>query len=758
MKHVFPAFSIPIGANMFSETRAYPSFIYHVFVATAKPMQVKYTPTSSSKKILHNISYNKNFPENTILLLYFVHNHAQLSVCLQTHYGLFLDIFAKKTSILCLVISSIQAEPVSVLAQHKMLPKSRKLSSSPKKFAKQLVYGTLNFKGVMREHNPISNKKNKPFEHQIKSVKNWIERKKSYRQFILMNHDMGSGKSALLMQLYAAHARDEETKIKMILSVPAITLEQWRNTIAGWLSIKSERVLVTNNSKEITHENIHNKSIVVISHSVIVLLFKKSYTNTNPYSKIHGSWYPKDDLVPPFDQTWDLLCIDEAHKCANTRSALCNAHAQLSQKCKQRILMTGTACLNKPSDIAGIAKAGNAISVEHDLHYQNVKSWRIKQSSTTTVNTDTVVKWRDEFVDRYEMQNEDMQLPLLEHVPVHFDALFNFEEYKEYEAILNEANQLRSYRNLDRTNNELILMQAVVKMSQFLVSPLLARLGAKKFEGSEQNLKDSIKNPSDSLLALYKQIRHLRKAGHIKCIVASASVASITIAAYGMKKSTEYNFGEVFMFTGKQSHQDREMSKTRFLESKKAVMFLSIGAGSTGLHLVPGCECMILWGMSSYTPAIIDQCVSRIYRVGQMAPLTGKITIVHLLSYGSADFAVASLHKDKERLIKLIQGGDSSEFKRKNNSTWKHSERLVDECSPLKMVQIRDEEKHHIYNFFSKHMITAMAMGMHFRIGRLCKFNNIDDDVLRLIISKCSSYKFYTFPLKPDNVRLIYKF
>jgi len=295
-------------------------------------------------------------------------------------------------------------------------------------------------------------------------------------------------------------------------------------------------------------------------------------------------------------------------------------------------------------------------------------------------------------------------------------------------------------------------------MSQFLVSPLLARLGAKFFGDSEENLKKSVENPSDSLLALCKQVRCLREAGHKNCVVASASVASITIAAYIMKKSTAYDYGEIIMFTGKQTHQEREINKNFFLASSKAVMFLSMCAGSTGLHLVPGCECMILWGMSSYTPAIIDQCVSRVYRVGQKAPITGKVTIVHLLSYGSADFAIASLHKDKKRLMKIIQGEDTPELQRYTRSTWKHYERLVNECSPLQMVQIHDDEKHHLYTFSSKNMIAAIAMGLHYRLGRRCKFYDIDDDVLQFIISKCSEYQFYTFPPKPNNVRLVYNY
>ena len=47
---------------------------------------------------------------------------------------------------------------------------------------------------------------------------------------------------------------------------------------------------------------------------------------------------------------------------------------------------------------------------------------------------------------------------------------------------------------------------------------------------------------------------------------------------------------------------------------------------------------------------------------------------------------------------------------------------------------------------------------LHSRLGKSCKFNEIDDDVLQFIIQKCSEYQFYTFPPKPKNVRLVYSY
>jgi len=117
------------------------------------------------------------------------------------------------------------------------------------------------------------------------------------------------------------------------------------------------------------------------------------------------------DLLLPFGGGWDIMGVDEAHVNANVKSKICNAHAMLSQSCALRIMMTGTACVNKPSDMAGIAKAGNAVSQMPNIDYQSVKSWVIPKASRDTVNRENVRLFRDEFVDRHKLDVRKMMLP-----------------------------------------------------------------------------------------------------------------------------------------------------------------------------------------------------------------------------------------------------------------------------------------------------------------------------------------------------------
>ena len=113
------------------------------------------------------------------------------------------------------------------------------------------------------------------------------------------------------------------------------------------------------------------------------------------------------------------------------------------------------------------------------------------------------------------------------------------------------------------------------------------------------------------------------------------------------------------------------------------MLFLSIGAGGVGLHLVPGCEAMLFWGSMPFSPAHRRQALKRIHRIGQTAPITGKVTVRHLIAHGSVDNAIGVMHGDKDALIQLVQEGDDSGFGGHEDSQWRKAGRIVDAALPV---------------------------------------------------------------------------
>jgi hypothetical protein len=169
---------------------------------------------------------------------------------------------------------------------------------------------------------------------------------------------------------------------------------------------------------------------------------------------------------------------------------------------------------------------------------------------------------------------------------------------------------------------------------------------------------------------------------HQRIVVASCYVIPLMLAKRWLDKCFPGEFGETVMFTGEIRPDERERNKQTFLNADKSIMFLNILAGGVGLHLVPGCEAMLFWGGLSFSPAGIDQCIARIQRFGQLAPITGRIEIVYLYPYASRDYGVAKLHTDKRRVMGYVHDKDDSGFDNYMDNVWRKSIKILDDCLP----------------------------------------------------------------------------
>lgn len=636
-------------------------------------------------------------------------------------------------------------------------------------YVEKLVRGSATFQGVMRRNNKITLRKNVPFKHQRRAVEKWSRHNAKGTEFMLLNHDMGTGKSAVLMQMYAKMSVEKERKIKMIVSVPIVTLEQWRDTVVGWTTIKQDRILVTSDSKNVTAESIANKSIVVLSHTCLLSIFKKCY---ELYPRHHAvqvgravKWCSAWDLkqnaqtdlpaLAPFGMEWDIMAVDEAHVNINVKSKICNAHAMLSKTSKSRVMMTGTACMNRPADLAGIAKAGNAVSRTSLVDYQSVKSWSVFKNSRDTVNRDNVNAFRNEFISRYKLDKAVLKMPDLIEETFSYRIYLNDADAIEYQSIIDGANQMR--RHMMRNNNGggvMILMQSLMRLSHFLVSPLLAKLGAKEFDSCHENFVEAIREPSDALVALAEQILLKMDQGHKTVVVACASVIEMKIAKFHMENDSANDYGRMFLYTGQVSKKQRMADKDAFLASERAVMFLSISAGGTGLHLVPGCNCMIFFGMMSYSPAVMQQCMGRIYRFGQTEP----VTIVNVLAYGSPEYAIGFLHADKSKLMNFIQDDFTNVIgMQPAGSVWKQTLKIVDNCCDLyRCTYEHGAPIHFDFDQLSKEAVVAVMMAHNERLGQNSILANMPIDLLLGIFGIKIRIVYHSLPCMPSDAKMVH--
>ena len=383
----------------------------------------------------------------------------------------------------------------------------------------------------------------------------------------------------------------------------------------------------------------------------------------------------------------------------NPETEWCISHHQLAMGmglvdgvpvggCRKRIALTATPVFNKPLDMVGLCKAIGASSV-----FMKTSSWSLDKQGKT-INPHTVAAFQ-KHTDR--VKEDILGLTEVEQHTHNFEAGLSAENSSEYNDYHAEAKKLkvRMERNQGRDKPELTKLMALLgKKQQMLVSPRLAQMGAEHFTKNPEEVEVAALTSTGALCALQKHILELRERGHEKIIVACNHVEVMKIARQflkneGRKSQSNQNFGKILLYGGaKLKLQERQAMKTEFLETRRAILFLSVGAGGTGLHLVPSkphmremaefCRAMIFWGSRPYSPMQVRQTYKRIHRIGQRFPCE----VHHLIAYGSVDYAINCVHEDKSGLADAIVDGDWSNCDQAGGN-WRHKGRIVDMCCPL---------------------------------------------------------------------------
>jgi len=205
--------------------------------------------------------------------------------------------------------------------------------------------GTVAFAGIMRAENRMGDD-NVPYAHQRVAVKDLASRK---TQFFVLAHDMGTGKTATVIQGIAAEAVMHGRRIKALISAPATTLPQWKDAILDWLRIDPERILVTNELKRVTKEALLGKDIVVVSRDLVSNAFasymkkyerhhaidtpfghrhvsawdRKGYDGSEPMPPVHPLFDLPTDESAGWSGKWDMFAVDEAYALGDSNAHPC---------------------------------------------------------------------------------------------------------------------------------------------------------------------------------------------------------------------------------------------------------------------------------------------------------------------------------------------------------------------------------------------------------------------------------------------------
>jgi hypothetical protein len=596
--------------------------------------------------------------------------------------------------------------------------------------ADRMIKGEPGPTGIMSAMNAMG-QPNNPYDHQRIAVKRMAI---TGQDFTVLGHDMGLGKTATSLQLVCAMLCVLKRVPLVVISVPSATLDQWEDAVADWLTIPKSKILVTSQEDKLA-KGLAGKSILVVSRDCLALAFAKCHSKQEVMRETPRGlrkcveWLrtPGTTIHPLFAVNPDVFIVDEAHVCAalestpppplprrmrpltdlrgqwpnpnpnrnqymrNPASRRCEAHHALACRSLKRVMLSGTFVVNSPTDLAGICKAGNAprdaMSEGKAYDLQEVDTW-VTQRCKKTINRYAVKLFQEKFLDR--ATDKILSLPPLEQVAVNYAVGLPYDVAAEYNAVLSEARSLKvrieSTQAGRATAKDLTQLMALLQhMQQYIISPVLAKHGALAFKNKATGsalLERASSQPTAAFHALHSELQSLDAAGHRRIVVAANHTTGMDIFKVWLER-VHPEFGACFSYKGDMTQKERLKAKKGFLRSPRSILFLSIQAGGVGLHLVPGSEAMVFWGSMPFSPAHTKQAMKRIHRIGQAAPNTGKVTIVHMIPYGSVDAAIATVHADKNALINFVQEGDDSGFGSDTDSQWRKAGRIVDACEPV---------------------------------------------------------------------------
>lgn len=594
-------------------------------------------------------------------------------------------------------------------SSQEMNPDERRFVDTLINGAKDKSTGETTFAGIMREKNAIG-QRNLPYTHQRNFVRSMAQRR---TKAMLMAHDPGLGKTATAIMSYLAECVMQGRRCKMLISVPSAVMDQWYDSIIDWVRHVSDKILVTSRLKDVTNEALLNHDIFILSKDTIARAYATCFKNYPKHHQIQTGpglrWVSKWDRIgvfeasgalapihalfaPPtspehgwYNGSWDFFVIDEVHACRSHDSRLCESHAEISHVAVKRVGLTGTPLVNKTQDFGGIAKALNVPATEQ-FDFQSKQVWN-EQRCYRKLNRDAVLAFTSPTI--YSRATDKiLGLPEVDEEAVNYDVRMKPEDVVAYNSILTDARNLKIKieRSGQRANKGDLerLMAMLMLMQQYIISPLLAQNGVKKFK-SEQHLfrvAASNENATGAFYALASELTKLRSEGHQRVVIAANHTSIMRIVRIWLERNHP-EFGRVFVYDGDLLPKDRVAAKKGFLQSDNSLLFLSVLAGGVGLHLVPGCEAMIFWGSLPFSPAHTRQCMKRIHRIGQVCPLTGKVSVRYLIPHRSIDGAIGKVHTDKQRLMDLCVDGDNSGFSDENDNEWRKNSRIVDEAKEL---------------------------------------------------------------------------
>jgi len=503
--------------------------------------------------------------------------------------------------------------------------------------ARRLEHVVANEKDAGRLARALRSLSRKLYPYQIDGVRRLFAEGR-----LLLADDMGLGKTA--QAVAACHALWRTGKVSRgLIVVPASLKSQWQREWSAFSDAPTEIVWGSADERRTIYRR-RPRGFLIVNYEQILR-----------------------DLDLVLEWNPGIVVLDEAQRIKNwaTKTATCVKRLRPAY----RLVLTGTPMENRIEELASIMDWIDDRALEpkwrlgpwHSVHSDGSKE------VTGARNLDTLRDRLSHCMLRRRRSEILSQLPprtdtnlAVELTPAQreeHDALNQPIAVLAHKARRRPLTQAEFLRLMSLLTTQRIIANGLAQFDYANVWPGLSKVGSRS-----EALLSGLSSPK--LIELREIVTRIVVQQDRKVVVFSQWLRMLRLAHWAVEDVLRDHGLRAAFFTGRESQQQRTRNLVDLHDDPATRVLFATDAGGVGLNLQRAATACVNIELP-WNPAVLEQRVGRIYRLGQRQP----IDVYNLVSQDSIEARIATLVADKRALFRGLFDGDSNEirFERSGN-------------------------------------------------------------------------------------------
>ena len=447
---------------------------------------------------------------------------------------------------------------------------------------------------------------------------------------LLLADDMGLGKTAQAISCVDILHRTGRAK-RVIIIVPASLKPQWAREWGGFSNLPVTVVEGTPAERQAFYRD-RSEGILIINYEQLLRDLD-----------VIIAWMP------------DLVVLDEAQRIKNWATKTAHSVKRLSPRF--RLVLTGTPMENRVEELASIVEWVDDFAME--------PKWRLSAfHSVRADGRNEIIGVRNLDTLRERLRPcmlRRIRRDVLDQLPPRTDTRIPVEltepQREEHDALIQPiASLMQRAKKRPLTQAEFLRLMSLLT-TQRIISNGLAQLRfveiwpAIRNCAPEESIIQGLSAPK--LLELRQLVRQVVLEQGRKVVIFSQWRRMLALAHWAIGDLFHEQGLRAGFFTGAEGQRRRTQNIVEFHDDPNFRALLASDAGGVGLNLQHAANCVINLEMP-WNPAVLEQRIGRIYRLGQKLP----IDVYNLICEEGIESRIAGLVGSKQAFFTGLFDGD----------------------------------------------------------------------------------------------------